>query len=248
MSVAAEYRADRAVSYALRNAENNLFGGELLALEELVEQLLACFGNRFLDSLAQTFESVAHIGKSGGRYVALGVVLVSLVIKEVDVGVSLAVLNVGNNNGADRGTEGRLECFKYAIETRVLVAQTIDKEHLCQTCLCSRLNSLFGADADAVLARYNDQSGVRSAHTLGNAARKVKETGCVDEVDFGVLPLYRSHGCHDRRLTLNFLAVEIEHGVAVCNLAQSVADLCEIENGLRNRGLTAAAVSRERDV
>ena len=248
MRVAAEYGADGAVLDALAHAENDLLGSEFLAHDELIEQLLAGFRDSFLDRLAKTLKSVAHVGKRGLGHVALAVVFISLVIKQVDVGVRLTVHDVGNHNGADRGTKGRFERLEYAVEARVLVAQTVDEEYLCQACLRRRLNSLFGTDVDAVLARNNDQSGIRRAHTLGYAAREVKETGGVDEINLCVLPLYGSNGGHNGRLSLNLFAVKIEHGVAVGNLAQSVADLRHVEDGLRYRGLAAAAVTRKRDV
>ena len=248
MRVAAEYGTDGAVLNALAHAENDFFGGELLAHDELVEQLLAGFRNRFLDRFAQTLKSVAHIGKRGLRHVALTVVFICFVIKQIDVGVRLTVHDIGNNNRADRGTKGGFERLEYAVEARVLVAQTVDEEYLSQACLRRCLNSLFGADVDAVLARNNDQSGIRCAHALGYAAREVKETGGVDEINLGVLPLYGSNGGHNGRLSLNLFAVKIERSVAVGNLAQSVADLRHVEDGLRYRGLAAAAVTRKRDV
>ena len=191
---------------------------------------------------------MTHVGQSGLLAAALGRIFISLVIKEVDVGVSLSVNDIGNYNGADRGSEGGLEALEHAVEARVLVAQTVDKEYLGQTRLVSRLDSLFGADAHAVLAGYNDQGDVRGAHTLGDAARKVEQTGSVDEVDLGVLPLYRGNSGHDRSLALDLLAVKIECGVAVGDLSEAVARLSEIKNGFRDRGLAAAAVTRKGDV
>ena len=197
MSVAAEYGADRAVLNALGNACDDFLGGEFLAHNELVEQLLACFGNGFLDRLAQAFKTRAHIGKRCGLCGAVLAVLVSLVVKEVDVGVCLTVNDIGNNHRAHRRSEGGFQVFKYAVEARVLVAQAVDEENLCQARLGCGFNSLFGSDVNAVLAGNNDQRCVGSAHTLGNAAGKVKQTGGVDEVDFCSFPFYRRNGGHN---------------------------------------------------
>ena len=248
MSVAAEYRADRAVLNTLAYAEHDLLGSKFLTHNKLVEQLLACLGNRLLDSLAQTFESVAHVGKRGLLNGAVCGILVCLVIKKVYIYICLTVYNIRNNHRTNRGSEGRFQILKYTVKTRVLVAKSVYEENLCQACFVGSLNSLFCSYAYSVLARYNDQRGVGSSHALGNSAGKVEQSGCVNKIDLGILPLDWRNRCHNGNLSFDLLAVKIQRGVSVRDISQSVACLGKIENALSNRCFTAAAVTGERDI
>ena len=180
MSVAAEYGADCTVLNTLTYTENDFFGSKLLTHNKLVKKFLACFGNSLLDSLAQALKPVAHIRKRSLFYTAVCAVLISLVIKQINISVCLTVNNVRNNNRTNRRTECSLQALEYTIETGTFVAKTVYKEHLCKPCLCCRLNCFFGTYTDTVLARNNDERCVSRSHALCNTACKIKKTGGVD--------------------------------------------------------------------
>ena len=62
-SAAAEHRGDEAILDALAHTIDDLFGGECLAAEELLHQLVVGLGDSLAHSLDKALEAVANVGQ-----------------------------------------------------------------------------------------------------------------------------------------------------------------------------------------
>lgn len=117
---AAEHGGDGAVVDAVVDALEDFVAGELLAREELLEQLLVRLGDRLADGGGQALEAVLDVGHRDLGGLALGVVLVGLVVDQVDVALDLVVLDDRHDERADRRPERALELLEHLVEVGVL--------------------------------------------------------------------------------------------------------------------------------
>lgn len=104
---AAEHGGDGAVVDAVVDALEDFVAGELLAREELLEQLLVRLGDRLADGGGQALEAVLDVGHRDLGGLALGVVLVGLVVDQVDVSTGPCGPRRPARRAADRRPERR---------------------------------------------------------------------------------------------------------------------------------------------
>ena len=245
--VAAEHRGDGAGLDALAHAQDHLFGGEGLAGEVFLKQLVVGFGDGLVNGGAQAFQPVAHVGHGHSHGLAAGVV-VGLVLQQVDVDVGLAVLDVGHHHRAHRGAELGLQVLEHPVEPGALVAQAVDEEDFGQVPLLGGGHGLLRAHGHPVLAGDDHQHRVRGPHGFHHAALKVEKAGGVQQVDLLIFPLQGRHGGGDGGLAADLLGVVVADGVAVAHFAPPVGGAGKIEHGLRQGGLSRPAVPGYRQV
>ena len=190
--------------------------------EILLEHLVAGFGNSLVDCIAQTLETVPHIGHRHDSRNALIIVFIRLIFQNIDVAVRFPVHDIRHDNRAHRGTEAGLQILKYTVETRAFIAQAVDEEHLRQTALCGGLVGLFSSDVHAGFAGNGNQHSIGGADCFAGGSFKVEQARRVEQVDLVVLPLQRRDRRSDGSLSADFLRIIIAHSVAISDFPEPV--------------------------
>ena len=165
-----------------------LFAGEGLAGKELLHKLVVARG----DGLGEYIEHLVKL-RVGGHIDFLfsaAAVVKSLAGCEVDIRCDLAVLHMGDDNGADSGADLLLYGCKGLVEIGVIRVAAGDCEHSRDTSGVRGLESLLRADVEAGARRGDYEHAVRCADAFAHAARKVKKTGSVNYIYLRAVPLY----------------------------------------------------------
>ena len=242
----AEHRGDLAAAHAGREAGFQLFGGKRLAGEVFFHQLFARLGDRFLDHGADLVEVVEGRHRGLGRFAVF--VGVRLVVDEVDVALHGAVHDVRIHHRAERFTEPRLQLGEGFVEIGVLGVQLIDEEDLGDALLAGGAVRLFGTDGKSAFGGHHDQRATGGAHALGHAAREVKQTGGVQQVDFDAVPFHRQDRGGDRGFALDLFRVEVADGGAVRHLTEAVGFAGQIVRRFGQGGFSHAGVTEQNDI
>ena len=244
---AAEDGGDEAVLDALAHSLDDLLGGEGLAAEELLHQLIVGLGDGLAHSLDQALEAVADVGQLHLDLLA-ALVLEGLLAEQVDVHGGAVVELGGHDAGADRGAELDLHILKDLEVVGVLKVALADEDHGGLAVLTSQLENLFRADGDAAAAGHHHQHALGGPDALILTGLEIEQARRVDQV---VLDAFVLHGHHRRRqagLALCFLRVKVRNRGAVFHTAHTLCCARKIDQCLSQRRFAAAGMACNQDI
>ena len=246
-SAAAEHGGDEAVLDALAHSLDDLLGGECLAAEELLHQLVVGLGDGLAHSLDQALEAVADVGQIDLHLLA-ALILEGLLAEQVDVHGGAVVELCRDDAGADGGAELDLHVLEDLEVVRVLQIALRDKDHGGLAVLAGQLESLFCADGHAAAARHAHQHALGCTDALVLACLKVEQARSVDEVVLDALILHRHDRCRQAGLPLCFLGVKVRNRGAVLDPAHTLGSARKIDQCLGQRRFAAAGMARDQDI
>ena len=229
--IAAEHRDNRAALHTAADAHDDLFGGELLSGEVLLEHFVAGLGNGLVNGGTQSLQTVAQI-RHGDNHGLASAVIICLIFQNIDIDIRLSVHDVRHHHRAYRRTEHGLQILEHPIETGALVTQAVDKENLRQAALLGRGKCLFGSHFHTGFSGDGDQHGISRTGCLPQAAFKVKQTGGIQQVDLRILPLKRCHRTADTGAAADLLGIKIAYRIAVPYFSAPVRCTGQIQHSL----------------
>ncbi len=244
----AEHRGDRTAMHTIMDAFDDLIPGERFARKIFFKEGFVGLGDRLADRGNQAFQTVLQIRHCNFRWLAFGIVLVCLIVNQVDITLDLVVLDDRHDDRADRRTEISFQLLEHLVEVRVVSIHLVDKKHLGFAEFFRELVRLLGAHRHARPRRNADQDVFRRAHALIKASGKIKKSGGVDQVDLDASPRERSDRTRDRYLAFDLLRVKITDRIPVIGFAQTVGRTGLEQQSLCQRGLSAPAVTGNRNV
>ena len=127
----------------------------------------------------------------------------------------------GDLNGSNCFTEFFTQFSQCSFEVSVFIIHLVNEEHTRQVHFFTVFPCFFCTYFNAGFCRYHDHTCISYVHSQFYFSCKVKVTGCIQEVDFCILPFNRDHGCIDRNLTADFFCFIVRHCVTVFNFTKA---------------------------
>jgi hypothetical protein len=149
---------------------------------------------------------------------------------EVDVGCEAA-----------KRVEGRLEIG-------VLPIHLADNREAGELQLVTALPHDLGAHLHAGHGIHQDKSAVRDTQRRDHLSDEVGIARRIEQIDLVILVFTGEERRRERELAPDLLVLEIRNRVAFLYLPHPGESACQEEQGLRQRGLAAAAVRHQGDV
>ena len=246
---AAEHRNDLAGDNALMDGVDRLHVTDLLTLKILHHEVLVGACNGLHQHIAVFCNRLFALRRDDlDAMPSLIVKHVRRAVDQIDAPNDLAVFDHGDGERTNAFAEGIVQGIQHASETRFVIVKFIDEERARQFCLGGKIPGDLGSNLDAGFAVHRDDGAVRHADCLQNFACKIQIPGGVQQVDFDVLPGHVHEGRGNRNFSCDLLGVVIADGVPGSNIPQPVYFTGQIKHCLRKGGLSAPAVTKERDV
>ena len=244
---AAENGGDEAVLDALAHSLDDLLGGERLAAEEFLHQLIVGLGDGLAHGLDQALEAVADVGQIHLDLFA-ALILEGLLAEQIDVHRG-AVVELGRDDaGADRGAEADLHVFQDLEVVRVFQVALGNKDHGGLAVLASQLEGLLGTNGHAAAAGDAHQHALRSPDALILTGLKIEQARCINEVVLDALVLHRDDRRRQAGLALCFLRVKVRNRGAVFDPAHTLRCARKIDQCLSQRRFAAAGMACNQDI
>ena len=227
----------------------NLFVGQLFAVQILHHQFFVSAGSGFGERFQSGGDIIGHIG--GNRHflgLALVHTLVSLVFQNVYDALVVCAGADRQNNGANAGAELFAQSGGNLHKVGMVAVHLVDDEHLAYVVLGGQRPGLFSADGDAVHSAYKDGSGLNNAQGTHGLADKIEVAGNIDHVEHLLVPVNGGNSRADGDLSLDFFRFKVGHGVAVFRAALTVDCAGSEQQCLHQRRFAFAAMPHEGDV
>ena len=137
-----------------------------------------------------------------------------------------------------------------AIQSKSLESQAtlVDDDHAGHICLFAHAHCFFGADNGTGNCAANDNCGIGKSHCFVYFAIEIKETGSVNKVYFGSVPLKGSNSCADGNVSFGFFGIIVGNGRAVVNLAHAVEKPCIEKHCFSQSGFAFSAVAEDGNI
>ena len=119
----------------------------------------------------------------------------------------------------------------------------LNKEDGGNTLLLRGGKCLLRTDGQTTLTGNDDDRRTGGTNTLAQTAHKVKQTGSIQNVQLGILPLHGNQRGGNRYLAADLLGVKVTDGVAIRDLAQTVRLIRQVIHRLSQAGLTRAGMT-----
>ena len=145
-------------------------------------------------------------------------------------------------------SEPLLQFGEGLVEISVIGVHLVDEEDLRDPLLGGRAVRLFGADGKAAFGGHHDQRATGGADTFGHTARKVKQTGGIQQVDFDAVPFHRQDRGGDGGLTFDFFRVKVADGGTVRHFTEAVGLPGQIVRRFGQGGFAHAGVPQQNNI
>ena len=162
-----------------------------------------------------------HVGQRAFHRLAV-LIRIGLILEQIDIALHPPVLHIGHHEGADHRSEPGLEFLENLVKIGVFVVQFVDEEQLGNAFFGCGVKGLFRPHGHTAFAGHHNNGAAGRAEAFAFSARKIKESGGVQQVHLGVLPFHRQERQGNRGLPPDFLRIEVAHGIAVRHPAQPV--------------------------
>ena len=243
---ASVYGINLAAFNALGKAVDDFFSCQLFALKEFHHQIVVDRSDGFHENVFHFLHTV--IGRHSDFGCLAFVVRESFVGAKVYVADNLSVFNVRNNNRTQLCAELFFQSVERFEEVAVFAVKLGDDEELGKSSCVGGFDCLFCAYVKAGTCRSYDKGTACGSHRFVYAALKVKFSGGVKKIDFGVSPFKRSHGGRKRTLTLLFFGVKVHYGISVGDSSESVGSPRDIKHCFGKSGLALSGVTGDGNV
>jgi hypothetical protein len=208
---------------------HQLFVGLGDHLDQLFARLLCAIGERSRDL---PFAHLA-VAAEGERLHA----------HEIDDAVERFFLAERQLNRDDLAGEVATQCLERSVEAGALTFQLVDDDETRQPEARGLGPHLLGLDFDAGDGIDDEDRGLGDTQRGARVTQEVGEPGCIDDVDFGLLPFRVGEAGRQGVLAGDFFFIEVGDGGAVIDLAQPVHRACHEQHRRHQLSLSASAVS-----
>ena len=222
-------------------------GGDV-AVQVALEQLVVGDHDAFDEVVVHLVLTLLHLVGDLAYLALAGVVDVRLVGEQVGDSVERCLLADGQLERGDACAEPIPELFERAVERGAFLVELVDEDHAGDAQLPGESPDPLGADLDSVDGVHHEHGEIDHAQGGVDVANEVGVARRVDEVDLVALPLERGVGQGERHPALGLLGVEVEHGVAIFDPAQTADGPSPVEQRLCQRRLPRPAVSHKRNI
>ena len=238
-------RRNIAVQNALRKTHQNLLTGKLHGLKifhhEIFVRFRCGFGQLLIKLLCFRFK----IAGDSDFLLAFTVEHFCIHVDDIDITLECAALHNRKLNRNDIHAEFFVNGLHRLFEICIVAIHLIDDHHSRFVLFFAHCHGLFSTDCRTGNCADDDQGCIAKSHCSGYVAVEIKEAGCIDQVDLGVLPLQRSKRHIDGNGTLDFFGVKIGCG---CIVRETVDKPCIVKHSFGQSRFALSAVSEDADV
>lgn len=227
---------------------NDLFLAEFHCVKISHHELFIAFCGCFHKSFAQFFGTACERSGNVDFLFALAVESLCGHGGQVNVTDICAFFDNGELNGNAGNAELVVQAFDCLVKVCVFAIHLVDDDHAGHICLFAHAHCFFGADNGTGNCAANDNCGIGKSHCFVYFAIEIKETGSVNKVYFGSVPLKGSNSCADGNVSFGFFGIIVGNGRAVVNLAHAVEKPCIEKHCFSQSGFAFSAVAEDGNI
>jgi hypothetical protein len=250
---AAQHRVELGGDRQLADRALDLVDAELLATEELLQQLVVALGHGLQELLAVFLRLLLEVLRDLLDRVVLTELRVATpgqraVLDQVDDADERALRADRQLDDQRLGAEALLDGAHGEEEVRTELVHLVDEADPRDVVLVRLTPDRLRLRLDTLLAVEHGHRAVQHAQRPLDLDREVDVAGRVDDVDLVVLPETGRRGRRDRDAALLLLLHPVHRGRAVVDLADLVVDPGVEQDPLGRRGLAGIDVGHDADV
>ncbi len=232
-------------------ARDELLLRERSSLEELFHQRFVGFGDHLDERFARGRRLVGHLRRDvglGALAAAIGKEHVRFLPDKIDDAAKRFFLADGHLNRNDGAVERRVNRLQRPLEARALAIEAIDDDQARQPGLVGRLPCFLRLYLHARHGVDDHNRRIGDPQRRARVRQEVRHARCVDEVDFGLVPLGVGEAGRERVLARDLFVVVVGDRGAVVDFSEPVDRACVEQGGRCELSLSGCAVADQRHI